>query len=229
MSAEGARGPRERARASVRLVGYMLISVLVCALVAWAAGGLSFARRPLGIALLAVWFCWWLSTALLRRFGSASRYSRRALGLTLALLPAYFLIVVGVPWEYAHFSGPIPRDGPLAWVGIALLAAGVLLGAWAMKALGGSFTVRLNVTSGQGLVTTGPYALVRHPAYLSYILELLGLGFALSSLAGIGLAVVAGLVLAWRTRREERMLLSEFGDEYRAYMRRTRRLLPLVY
>jgi protein-S-isoprenylcysteine O-methyltransferase Ste14 len=214
---------------AVRLVGYVLMSVLVCALVAWVAGGWSFVRRPLGAALLAVWFFWWLSTALLRRVGRASNYSRRAVGLALAMVPAYLVIVVVVPWEYGHFSGPIPRDGPLAWVGLAVLAAGAVFGAWAMKTLGDSFTVRLNVAAGQKLVTTGPYAVVRHPAYLSYFLALLGLGLALSSLAGIGLAVVAGIVLAWRTRHEEQMLLAEFGDEYRDYTRRTRRLLPFIY
>jgi protein-S-isoprenylcysteine O-methyltransferase Ste14 len=181
------------------------------------------------MALLAVWFCWWLSTALLRRWGRASMYSRRAVGLALALVPAYLVVLVVAPWEYAHFSGPIPRDGPPAWAGLGLLAAGAAFGAWAMKSLGGSFTIRLNVASGQRLATTGPYAIVRHPAYLSYIMELLGLGLALSSLAGLSLAIVAGVVLAWRTRHEERMLVAEFGDEYRDYARRTRRLLPFIY
>ncbi len=224
----GAPGPRACARLGARLAGYVLMSLLVCALVAWVAGGWSFVRRPLGIALLAVWFSWWLSTALLRRVGRSSKYSRRALGLALALVPAYFVIVVAAPWEYRHFSGPIPRDGPLAWFGVALLAAGAALGAWAMKALGGSFTVRLNVAAGQGLVTTGPYSIVRHPAYLSYFVALLGLGLALSSLAGIVLAIGAAFVLAVRTRREERMLIAEFGNEYRAYAKRTRRLIPFI-
>jgi protein-S-isoprenylcysteine O-methyltransferase Ste14 len=133
-----------------------------------------------------------------------------------------------IPWEYGHYAGPIPRDGLLAWIGLALFAAGALLSASAMRILRGSYTVRLNVTSGQALVTTGPYAIVRNPGYLGNIMSLFGLSFALSSLVGIALAVVAVVGIQIRIRREEQMLLTEFGDQYRAYMQRTRRLFPFV-
>jgi protein-S-isoprenylcysteine O-methyltransferase Ste14 len=134
-----------------------------------------------------------------------------------------------IPWEYEHYAGPIPRNGPLAWVGLALFAAGALLSAWAMRALHGAYTARLNVAAGQALVTAGPYAIVRNPGYFGNILTLLGLGLALSSLVGIALAVVTAIGILIRIRREEQMLLAEFGDKYRAYMQRTHRLFPLVY
>lgn len=149
--------------------------------------------------------------------------------MALLLIPAYVVGLVLVPWEYAHFAGPIPRDEVLAWVGLALFACGALLGAWAMRTLRGSYTMRLNVTSGQTLVTTGPYAVVRNPGYLGNILALLGVSLALSSLIGVFLTLVAAVGLAIRIRREERMLLTEFGDQFRAYVRRTYRLVPLLY
>jgi protein-S-isoprenylcysteine O-methyltransferase Ste14 len=149
--------------------------------------------------------------------------------MALLLIPAYVVGLVVIPWEYAHFTGPIPRDGMLAWVGLALFALGALLGAWAMRTLSGFYTMRLNVTSGQMLVTTGPYAVVRNPGYLGNILALLGTSFALSSLVGIFLTLVAVVGLAIRIRREERMLLAEFGDRFRAYAQHTHRLVPLIY
>jgi len=204
-------------------------AALTCAVVAWAAGGFSFARRPIGIVFLVIWFFWWLTIALYRRLGAASKYSRRIVVMTLALIPVYLVMLVVAPWEYGHYTGPIPRDGPLSWVGLVLFAAGALLSAWAMRTLRGSFTMRLNVVSGQGLVTTGPYAIVRNPAYLGYIMALFGLSLALSSLVGITLAFGAVIFLRLRIRREEQMLLNEFGDQYREYMQRTRRLFPFVY
>ena len=206
-----------------------LLSVLSCAVVAWAGGGWGLVRRPVGVVLLAIWFFWWWTTAWYRPLGSASSYSRRALGMALLLIPAYLVGLVVVPWEYAHYAGPIPRDGALAWVGLALFALGALLGAWAMRTLSGHYTMRLNVTSGQALVTTGPYAVVRNPGYLGNLLALLGFGLALSSLVGIVLTPVALVGLAIRIRREEQMLLAEFGDQFRAYMQRTHRLVPFLY
>ena len=212
-----------------RVAKVTLLSVLSCAVVAWAGGGWGFVRRPVGAVLLVIWFYWWWTTAWYRPLGITSRYSRRALGMALLLIPAYVVGLVVVPWEYAHFAGPIPRDGALAWVGLAFLALGALLGVWAMRTLSGYYTMRLNVRSGQALVTTGPYAVVRNPGYLGNILALLGVGLALSSLVGIFLTLVAAVGLAIRIRREERMLLAEFGEHFRAYARRTHRLVPLVY
>ena len=212
-----------------RLAKAAIITLLSCAVVVWAAGGWEFVRRPVGIVFLVIWCYWWLTTAWYRPLGSASKYSRRGVGMALTLIPAYLILLVVVPWEYRHYAGPIPRNGLLAWLGLALLAAGALLGAWAMRIQLGSYTMRLTVASGQALVTTGPYALVRNPGYLGNITSLFGLSLALSSLIGIALTVFAVVGFLIRIRREEQMLLTEFGDQYRAYMQRTHRLFPLVY
>lgn len=70
---------------------------------------------------------------------------------------------------------------------------------------------------------------MRHPSYLGAILCLTGMGLALSSLIAIGLSILFIPVLIWRIEREDNMLLTELGEEYRAYMLKTRRLIPLIY
>ena len=212
-----------------RLGAAVVFIVLSCAVIAWAGGGWGFLRRPVGVVFLVVWFLWLLSTVWYRRPGSTSKYSRRAVALTLLAIPAVVLLMGVIPWEYGHYTGPIPRDGSLAWVGLALFAAGALLTAWAMRVQHGSYTARLNVAVGQALVTTGPYAIVRNPGYLGNILSLLGLGLALSSLVGLALAAVTIIGILVRIQREEKMLVAEFGDQFHAYMQRTRRLFPFVY
>lgn len=147
-------------------------------------------------------------------------------GLGIITVP---LLIAGPAWEYTRFTGPLPRDGPLGWAGLVLFATGIGLQAASMRALGTSFTVRLGVEPQQRLVTSGPYRLVRHPAYLSYIVSVTGIGLALSSLIALAVAALMVPFLLWRTRAEERMLLAEFGEEYREYVRRSRRLVPWVY
>lgn len=123
----------------------------------------------------------------------------------------------------------MPRDGVLAWLGIALFAVGLALNTWAMRALHGLYTIRLSVQEGHRLVTDGPYRVVRHPGYLGFILAFPGMGLALGSLA---ILLFALLVIGWiigRIRDEEAMLVAEFGDEYRAYQGRTKRLIPFLY
>lgn len=215
-----------------RLLGQIVFIAGSGAIIVLAGGGVTFLRRPVGVVYLVLWAVWFLATALGRQWGGPSSYDQKQrLFITIAV--AVFtvpVLVVAPPWEYAHFTGPIPRDGPLAWVGLVIFAGGIVLYSAAMWALRGSYRVRLGVEAGQRLVTSGPYRLVRHPGYLSYIVSLMGIGLALSSLSALGLTVLVTLFLLWRIKHEEEMLVAEFGKEYKVYMQRTKwRLIPLAY
>ncbi len=194
------------------------------------AGGLEVLQRPVGLAFLILWTVLALATGALRLPGAPSKYHRRQVAYRIVLGVVGFLGLLAVgPWEYTHLAGPLPRDGILAWIGIALFAVGTFLYAWAMWALHGQFTVRLSVATGDRLVTTGPYRIVRHPGYFGFVLVLPGMAFALGSLAILVFTVVLVAWIVSRIQDEEAMLVAEFGDAYRAYQRRTKRLIPFVY
>jgi protein-S-isoprenylcysteine O-methyltransferase Ste14 len=93
--------------------------------------------------------------------------------------------------------------------------------------LGESWSVTLELNANHRLVTRGVYRFVRHPMYSSFFV--LGLGQALllaNWIAGLaGLASVALLVIV-RVPNEERMMIEQFGDEYRNYVRRTGGVVP---
>ena len=55
------------------------------------------------------------------------------------------------------------------------------------------------------------------------------MGLAMSSLAGLALAAIVVPLVLWRIRGEEAMLVAGFGQAYRDYQRRTKRLIPVVY
>ena len=77
------------------------------------------------------------------------------------------------------------------------------------------------------LITTGPYALVRHPLYGGLLLAILGSAIAQSSLWLLPL-IVYGPSFIRGARREERLLIERYPDRYPAYMKRTKMLLPFV-
>lgn len=193
-------------------------------------GGLEFLQRPVGLAFLVLWTALAIATAALRLPGSPSTYDRRQIAprAVLGILGFLALLVIG-PWEYTHLSGPIPRDGLLAWFGIVLFGIGLGLNVWAMWVLHGLYTIRLSVREEHRLVTHGPYRIVRHPGYFGFVLALPGMGLALGSLA---ILAFVPFLIAWlvvRIQDEEAMLVAEFGEAYRAYQRRTKRLIPFLY
>lgn len=212
-------------------IGRIIFLLVSSALVIIAGGGLAFAQRPVGVIYLILWVIWQLMIITLRKSGTLLPYDRSqrvaVIAISVVTLP---ILIMGPPWEYAHFSGPIPRDGELAWAGLSLFSLGIVSMSLAMRALGNAFTVRLGVQPGQRLVTSGPYHFVRHPGYLSYILSLLGIGLSMSSLIALGMAILSAPFFIWRIQHEEQMLAAEFGEKYETYKKQTKwRLIPLVY
>jgi protein-S-isoprenylcysteine O-methyltransferase Ste14 len=213
-----------------RLIGVLIFAAITCVVIVVAGGGEAFLYRPVGAAYLALWAMWWLAIALGRRRGAPSAYDRSQRTLVALGIVALVGLIVVTPWEYAHLAGPIPRDGPLAWVGLLLFAAGIILQVAAFWALRGLYTSRLGVQPGHHLVTGGPYRLVRHPGYLSNLMCLTGIGLSLSSLVAIGATIFVVPLILRRIASEEAMLLAEFGAEYQAYQQQTtKRLVPGVY
>jgi protein-S-isoprenylcysteine O-methyltransferase len=114
--------------------------------------------------------------------------------------------------------------------GVAAFAAGTLLRWYAILALWRFFTVNVAIASDHRLVEAGPYRLLRHPSYTGSLLAFLGLGLCLDNWASLAaLMVPVWVVFWWRMRIEETALLETFGERYRDYMRRTRRLIPFIY
>lgn len=110
----------------------------------------------------------------------------------------------------------------LAPIAVLFLLFGMVWAIWSLTVLGRCFSILPEV---RGLVTSGPYRWVRHPVYLGEIAAVIGILLPIFSMRNVALfAIVCGLQI-WRTGHEEDALAAIF-PEYRAYQRRTARLLP---
>ncbi len=206
----------------------MVFAFVSALIIVAAGGGYPLLSRPVGASYVVLWVAYWLVQAG-RPVGEPSEYDRQQRWVYSSGAVIIPFLVVAPPWEYVNFGGPIPRDGPLAWAGLVTFALGILLLGAAMKALGKMYTSYLGIQPGHHLVTSGPYRFVRHPGYLSELMVMFGIGLSLSSLVGLALGVASVALVLYRIGSEEQMLVDEFGDEYRSYMKRTRRLIPSIY
>ena len=115
-------------------------------------------------------------------------------------------------------------------LGIVVFAAGLAIRWYAIVRLGRFFTVNVAIAADHRLIDTGPYRLVRHPSYTGALMAFLGLGLCLANWVSLALIVVPiFLVFLRRMHIEEAALLQAFGDQYRDYMSRTKRLIPAIY
>jgi protein-S-isoprenylcysteine O-methyltransferase Ste14 len=115
-------------------------------------------------------------------------------------------------------------------IGLVLMWAGIALRVWAVATLGRFFRRVVVVQQGHRVVTAGPYRWLRHPAYAGNLLSYLGLGIALGNVLSVAACLMIPFVAHLpRIRAEEASLIDGLGDEYRAYMRHTARLIPRVW
>lgn len=116
----------------------------------------------------------------------------------------------------------------LKWVGLPILAAGGVLGAWGMVTLGRNLTPFPKPIEGGDLVTHGAYRLVRHPIYAGLILGTLGWSLFRISLVGLALTVLLFIFFDLKSRREEQWLREAYTD-YAVYQKQVKKLVPWVY
>jgi protein-S-isoprenylcysteine O-methyltransferase Ste14 len=122
--------------------------------------------------------------------------------------------------------GAPSRLVPLA--GIALIVGGEVFRLYAIRSLGQYFTFVVALHPGQHVVESGPYRLIRHPSYTGSLLTVLGICLAMANWLSLLGMIPAAIGYLYRIRIEERALVEGLGEEYRAYQRRTKRLIPYI-
>ena len=146
----------------------------------------------------------------------------RAIG-SLALIAFLVLYAINPAW-LGVLSVPFP--GWLRWLGTVLGVVSFALYIWAQATLGKAWSPHLQMRKDHQLITTGPYAGIRHPIYLALIGFMTGIALVTANGFFLTLLVVSIIVLALRIPKEEQMMIEQFGEEYKAYIERTGSVFP---
>ena len=119
--------------------------------------------------------------------------------------------------------------GAIFYCGLALMAGGLAVRLWAIRTLGRYFAPDVSLGQDHRLVDRGLYRLIRHPSYTGTFMTILGYGLALTNAVSLAVMLaIPGLAYGYRMRVEERALIEAFGDDYRAYARRTKKIIPYL-
>jgi protein-S-isoprenylcysteine O-methyltransferase Ste14 len=119
-----------------------------------------------------------------------------------------------------------PRTDALSLTGVALTWIGIAIALWARWHLGQYWSARVTLKEEHQLIRTGPYAYFRHPIYSGIILAAIGGALAIERWrCVIGVAfIVFGYWI--KARKEESMLVKQFGEAFEDHCRHTGFLIP---
>ena len=217
---------------SLRIIIISTISVIVqlaLTILAWGDWASFFAHPArtwlvIGsfLLLIAAWFSGSSGISGGEKHSTASKTILYAFGVLLVLLTL-------VP-PYCDRRDIWVIDGDAAlYFGLFSFFAGSILRLAAVFVLGRRFSGLVAIQPGHQLKTDGLYRYIRHPSYTGLIASMIGYVLVFRSVIGLLLNIILFLFLVRRMNDEERFLEAHFGDEYRTYRLRTRRLVPFVY
>lgn len=152
------------------------------------------------------------------------RFSMFASQLGLGIIPAVW-VFSGFPEQFDHPIGPVS-----VLIGAALFLYSLVLFKKTHKALGKMWSHSLDLREDHKLVTSGIYEKVRHPMYTAFWLWAVSPPFLLGNwIAGFAGIIGFGTLYFLRVGQEESMMEAEFGQEYREYKKRTKKIIPGIY
>jgi protein-S-isoprenylcysteine O-methyltransferase Ste14 len=180
-------------------------------------------------ALWLVLIAYWAIAAIGAKRNVGAAMSWKEGGLRLAILLIVLLALGSPRLRHATASVQAAADvSPLMRVGgVALCALGIALAIFARHRLGRNWGMPMSRKQDPELVTTGPYAVLRHPVYAGLLLAMLGAAMGASVFWLLPL-LLFGAYFIYSARQEEKLMLAQFPAQYPAYMRRTRMLVPFL-
>jgi protein-S-isoprenylcysteine O-methyltransferase Ste14 len=187
---------------------------------------------PLALNIISV--CWtlfaviWLLAAFATKQSVYRESTVQRLRYTIPILLGGFLLAKGHRLSDPLDYRVIPHVEASAWSGVVLCIAGLAFCIWARFTLGRNWSGVVTLKGGHELITSGPYALVRHPIYTGLLTMFVGTVIVLGHVAGIiAMPFVFGSL--WiKLRYEEKLMLKQFPNEYAAYQQRVKRLIPFI-
>lgn len=187
----------------------------------------------------AIWLvcviAWWIIRYPYERRAKQAAVARTGRDAGEWILLAISLAGLGiVPILYVFTGFPRIADRAfvpaLAWAGLVPSLASLWLFYRTHRELGRNWSVSLEVRDQHRLVTSGVYRYIRHPMYSAFFLWAVAQGLLLPNwVAGLSGLIGFGILFWFRVGREERLMLETFGEDYRAYMTRTARIVPWIY
>jgi len=182
------------------------------------------------VALWLIFMVYWAVMAVGAKRNLGARFWWRESGVRVGVIVLVVLALHLPAFTHAVRSvraHAVSTSMLMGLIGVMLCALGIALAIWARANLGRNWGMPMSRKEHPELVTSGPYAYVRHPIYTGMLIAMLGSAIGESPFWSIPL-VVFGVYFVYSARHEETLMIEQFPEQYPAYRKRTKMLVPFA-
>lgn len=147
----------------------------------------------------------------------------------LPLLVAFLLLGpgdwFGNSWLRENF---VEHTNTVGYIGLAFAIIGAIIACYARFLLGKNWSLSVQQKNEHELIQSGIYGIVRHPIYLGMLLLFIGNGIIVGDYRAIIAVLIVFISIWFKLKKEEQLLIAIFGEKYRAYQQKTKRIIPFI-
>ncbi len=174
-------------------------------------------------------FMYWLVSSFFVKKSVKKQAGWERITITLCLILAFSLLF-GHYLDISYLDRKVlPQSDIWKLTGVVLCTVGLIFAVMARIWLGKNWSGRITIKENHELIQSGPYAVTRNPIYTGFLFAFIGCSMSLGLLKGyLGIVLLVACILI-KISKEEDFMLEVFGEKYRSYQAKVKRLVPLIY
>lgn len=189
---------------------------------------MSLVTFPIVTTCWGIFFLVWLLAAIFTKRTVYHEKAAQRLRYLIPIVIGWYLLFRGRRLPYPLNLQVISHTNALLVVASSLCICGLVICLWARAVLGRNWSGTITLKENHELIVRGPYRLVRHPIYTGLLAMVIATALVQGHLAGM-FAVVLVCISFWiKSSYEEELMLKQFPDQYPAYRKRVKRLIPFI-
>jgi protein-S-isoprenylcysteine O-methyltransferase len=177
---------------------------------------------------LALFLFWVLSAFRVKKTIRQQTDWKRIVYIIFVILAFSLLFEKYFPYPFLYQS-VLPQNSAWKTAGLILCLLGLIFAFLARIFLGKNWSGRITIKENHELVQSGPYRITRNPIYTGFLAAFCGTAMTVGELRGyLGIPILVACLLI-KISKEEEFMLETFGDKFREYQIKVKRLVPLIY
>jgi hypothetical protein len=186
-----------------------------------------------GILILVLWLVlllyWYVFAPKSKRSSRGYNWQRVIVVRLILIVIVILLLRIASIKSYILSVDLAPHFNPIiAASGVLICAFGVGLAIWARSILARNWGMPMTLREKPELITTGPYAFIRHPIYSGFFLATLGT-VLVSGLFWLFILVILSIYFVFSSKVEEADMMNQFPKEYPEYKKRAKAFIPFIF